>query len=113
MTYAQEKTGAALMKTDHKRVIGQIGCPLCGEAHQSVIDDGRKCWMICDRCEVQTTWQRRSARDRIRDRLQGSPDRMGEAGSVEGIEEWSTQDEPPQVEAREATPGFFSFLEDW
>jgi len=52
-----------------KQEIGKIGCPCCQASEQSVIDDGRKCFMICEHCEVQTTWQRTKARDRIRARF--------------------------------------------
>ena len=52
-----------------KREIGQMACTHCQASNQSVIDDGRKCLMICSSCGVQTTWQRKGARDAIRARF--------------------------------------------
>jgi len=118
---AKEKGNKQDMQTMHDTkgsgVIGHLPCPVCGAPDQVVKDDGRKCYLICDHCEVQTLWQRRSARDRIRAQLQAAPSPIDESmhsNASLSMKEDKTVDALPIDKpnaASEKTP-FFTFFDD-
>lgn len=52
-----------------KKEIGRMSCPSCQAEHQVVFDDGFKCFSPCEVCGVETRFQKRKARDAIRERF--------------------------------------------
>lgn len=91
-----------------KKKLGLTSCTHCGALEQTVFDDGRKCILICDKCGVQTTWQRKAARAAIiakfekTDKTDGLPkpepvSKESEATDNTDKSEWSPESVKPSV----------------